>query len=70
MFQIAYKWIISLRERFCLNHDGYGDNLVLVHKITVFPVKTGTNAPRNRYFVLKLYYLNKYDNEDKILPAN
>ena len=51
MFQIAYKWIFSLPEGFCLNHHSYGDNQVLVRKITVFPVKTGTNAPRNRYFM-------------------
>jgi hypothetical protein len=42
-FQIAYDWMFSLTE-------GFGDNQVLVHKITVFAVKNGTNAPRNRYF--------------------
>jgi hypothetical protein len=35
MFQIAYKWIFSFAEGLCLNHRSYGDNQVLVHKITV-----------------------------------
>jgi hypothetical protein len=50
-FQIAIKWIFSLTEGFCLNHYSYGDNQVVVHKITVSGCVCTGFYRENRYFM-------------------